>query len=119
MAGIELSEGTLAEYKDIAALQTESWRSAYRDILAASYLDGPILEERRIYWEHLLSAAREHCGVFLAKDGEALLGFVCVLLDEDPAWGARSDNIRVRPDHRGKGNRPHIVQTGRPMGVHV
>jgi GNAT superfamily N-acetyltransferase len=103
MAGIELSEGTLAEYKDIAALQTESWRSAYRDILPASYLDGPSLEERRIHWEHLLSAARERCGAFLAKDGEALLGFVCVLLDEDPAWGARLDNIHVRPDHRGKG----------------
>jgi hypothetical protein len=46
MGGIELTEATLHDYKDIAALQTESWRSAYRGILPGSYLDGPILKER-------------------------------------------------------------------------
>ena len=51
MAEIELSEATLQAYQDIAALQTESWRSAYRGILPESYLDGPILEERQTHWQ--------------------------------------------------------------------
>src|SRR5580658_4520746 len=51
MEGIELSEAALHDYKDIAALQTESWRSAYRTILPGSYLDGPILEERETHWQ--------------------------------------------------------------------
>jgi len=54
MGGIELSEGTLHDYQDIAALQTESWRSAYRGILPVSYLDGPILEERETHWKNLM-----------------------------------------------------------------
>lgn len=104
MGAIELSQGTLRDYQDIAALQTESWRSAYRGILPGSYLDGAILEERETHWQNLmLSAGGKRRGIFLAKDGGALLGFACVLLDEEPAWGARLDNIHVRPAHRGKG----------------
>jgi GNAT superfamily N-acetyltransferase len=104
MGTMELSEATFRDYQDIAALQTESWRNAYRDILPASYLDGPILEERQIHWQNLmLSADGKRRGVFLVKDDGALLGFACVLLDEDPAWGARLDNIHVRPAFRGKG----------------
>ena len=104
MGGIELSEATLHDYKDIAALQTESWRIAYRGILPGSYLDGPILKERETHWQNLMfSAGGKRRGVFLAKDCGALLGFVCVLLDEEPAWGARLDNIHVRPAYKGRG----------------
>lgn len=104
MEGIELSEATLHDYKDIAALQAESWRSAYRGILPGSYLDGPILRERETHWRNLMfSASEKRRGVFLAKDCSALLGFVCVLLDEEPAWGARLDNIHVRPAYKGRG----------------
>jgi GNAT superfamily N-acetyltransferase len=104
MGAIELSEGTLRDYQDIAALQTESWRSAYRGILPGSYLDGPIFEERETHWQNLmLSAGSKRRRVFLAKDCGALLGFACVLLDEEPAWGARLDNIHVRPGYKGRG----------------
>jgi len=104
MGGIKLSEATLHDYQDIAALQTESWRGAYRGILPGSYLDGPILKERETHWQNLMfSAGGKRSGVFLAKDRGALLGFVCVLLDEEPAWGARLDNIHVRPASKGRG----------------
>jgi GNAT superfamily N-acetyltransferase len=104
MGGMELTEATLHDYKDIAALQTESWRSAYRGILPGSYLDGPILKERETHRQTLMfSAGGKRRGVFLAKDCGTLLGFVCVLLDEEPAWGARLDNIHVRPTYKGRG----------------
>src|ERR1700691_1972443 len=92
MEGIDLSEAALHDYKDIAALQAESWRSAYRGILPGSYLDGPILSDRETHWQNLMfSAGAQRRGVFLAKDSGTLLGFVCVLLDQEPAWGARLD----------------------------
>src|SRR6185436_13757074 len=37
-----------------------------------------------------------------AEDGE-LLGFVCVLLDTEPEWGARLDNLHVSPEAKGTG----------------
>ena len=86
MGGIELSEATLRDCQDIAALQTESWYSAYRGILPTSYLDGPILGERETHWRNLMLPARgKRRRIFLAKSCGALLGFVCVLLDEEPA----------------------------------
>jgi ribosomal protein S18 acetylase RimI-like enzyme len=104
MGRIELNKAARHDYKDIAALQTESWRSAYRGILPRSYLDGPILQERETHWQNLMfSASGKRRGVFLAKDFGALLRFVCVLLDEEPAWGARLDNIHVRPADKGRG----------------
>ena len=104
MGRTELGEATLNDYKEIAALQTESWRSAYRGILPGAYLDGPILEERETHWRNLiLSGGGKRRGVFLAKDCGTLLGFACVLLDEEPAWGARLDNIHVRPAYKGRG----------------
>jgi GNAT superfamily N-acetyltransferase len=104
MVGIEVSEGAQHDYQDIAALQTESWRSAYRGMLPGSYLDGPIVEERETHWRTLMfSAGGKRRRVFLAKDCGALLGFACVLLDEEPAWGARLDNIHVRPAYKGRG----------------
>ena len=116
MAEIELSEATLQAYQDIAALQTESWRSAYRGILPGSYLDGPILEERQTHWQNLmLSADGKRRGVFLAKDRGALLGFACVLLDEDPVWGARLDNIHVRPPTDAEGQAAYY-SSGPPNG---
>jgi hypothetical protein len=69
MGGIELCEGAVHDYQDIAALQTESWRSAYRGILPGTYLDGPILEERESHWQNLMrSAGAKRRAVFLAKD---------------------------------------------------
>ena len=34
---------------------------------------------------------------------DALLGFACVLLDEEPKWGACLDNLHVLPHIKGQG----------------
>jgi hypothetical protein len=48
MGGIGLTQGTLHDCEDIAALHIESWRSAYRGILPASYLMGPLLPRGKL-----------------------------------------------------------------------
>jgi GNAT superfamily N-acetyltransferase len=104
MAAIGLTQGTLRDCQDIAALHTESWRSAYPGILSASYLDAPIVAEREAHWRNLmLSAGCERRRIFLVRDRGALVGFACVLLDEEPVWGARLDNIHVKPAYKGRG----------------
>ena len=41
--------------------------------------------------------------VLLAELGKRLVGFVCVLLDEEPEWGACLDNLHVRSKFQGQG----------------
>ena len=69
----------------ISALHVESWRSAYRDILSAQYLAGPVESERHAVWRSRLASPHpERKLMLLAEDHGAAVGFVCVLLDEEP-----------------------------------
>lgn len=95
----EVSDGAA-----IAAVHTESWRSVYRGILPDRYLDEGIVADRLRHWEdrlHAPGASRRL--VLLAEEGHRLLGFVCVLRDAEPAWGACLDNLHVRPQAKGCG----------------
>ena len=91
-----------SDHAGIAALHTASWRHAYRGILPDSYLDEAIAAERLELWEKRLSpSGRNRRLVLLAESSQGLAGFVCILLDEEPKWGACLDNLHVRPDiHR-------------------
>ncbi len=95
----DASDGT-----GIAALHTASWRHAYRGILPDSYLDGAIAAERLELWKKRLSpSGRNRRLILLAEASRGLAGFVCLLLDEEPEWGACLDNLHVRPDIHGRG----------------
>lgn len=88
----------------IATLHAESWRDAYRNILPATYLQGPIIEDRISVWQQRLACSHpERQLVLLALQNDLLLGFACVLLDEEPQWGACLDNLHVLPHYKGQG----------------
>ena len=89
----------------IAVLHAESWRSAYRGLLPDEFLDGPVFENRRALWVSRMRApgADRRLVCKAVGDDGALLGFACVLLDAEPAWGALLDNLHVRPDLKGSG----------------
>jgi hypothetical protein len=88
----------------IAAFHAASWRRAYRGILSDSFLDGAIDAERLELWTKRLSPSGSHRRlVLLAEELRGLAGFVCVLLDEEPEWGACLDNLHVRPDSHRQG----------------
>jgi GNAT superfamily N-acetyltransferase len=95
---------TRDDVEAVAALHTESWRHAYRGILPDAYLDGPIVQERLSLWQVRFSSPNSHRHlVLLAESGKKLVGFACVLLDEEPPWGACLDNLHVLPNWRGMG----------------
>ncbi len=95
---------TESDAEAIASLHTENWRDAYRDILPGSYLDGKITGERANFWRYRFSSlGSDRFLVVLAENLGELVGFACVLLDEDPQWGAYMDNLHVLPGWRGRG----------------
>jgi GNAT superfamily N-acetyltransferase len=119
-----LAPATLADVPAIAALHIESWRLAYRGMLPDRYLDDEIDAERTTFWRKRFAAPSPERRLVLkatgaaqglrattastpmprsASSGNALDGFVCVLLDAEPGWGPRLDNLHVRPELKGLG----------------
>ncbi|HKS54494.1 MAG TPA: GNAT family N-acetyltransferase [Steroidobacteraceae bacterium] len=99
-----LTPAVAADAAAIALLHAQSWRIAYRGLLTDEYLDQHVLGDRTTFWSKRFSAPQpERRLVLKALDDSALLGFVCVLLDEEPAWGVRLDNLHVSPGLKGTG----------------
>jgi len=105
LMGAVLFRGSAAgDAETVARLHAESWLDAYRDIMPDWYLDGPITKERQNLWKARFSSPdpdRQY--ILLAEADARLVGFVCVLLDEEPKWGACLDNLHVLPGLRNKG----------------
>ena len=73
-------------------------------MLPDDYLDGPIVEERLQFWmRRMTELDPDRVRVMKAVIGSQLAGFVCIVLDVDPAWGARIENLHVRPDLKSQG----------------
>lgn len=102
--GLTLRAGEPADVQGIARLHAESWRKTYRGLFSDSFLEGPVYAEREALWRKRLAtweAARNV--VLLAERDGRLCGFASVLLDTEPAWGARLDNLHVDPGLKGGG----------------
>jgi GNAT superfamily N-acetyltransferase len=123
-----LIPATAADAAEIAALHAASWRNAYRGMLPDVFLDEQIDGERLEFWNTRFKSTDPDRRLILkaVRDG-AVQGFVCVLLDLEPQWGARLDNIHVRPAHKGTGIGYELFKAAREwiasvepgMGMHL
>lgn len=102
-APLNIRDAGEADAETIARLHAASWRVAYRGILPAAYLDGPIDDERRRHWRATLAAKRPDDIVLIIEDQANSLGFIAVWRVGDPGFEAYIDNLHVRPDLRGNG----------------
>lgn len=112
----------------IVALHVESWRATYRGMYSDEYLDTVVEGERHRLW-HERFADRSASWTLLAEDGGALVGFVHIELDEDPAWGPLVENLHAAPSRKRQGigrlllaqAAAHVVRTrpGDPMHLWV
>jgi GNAT superfamily N-acetyltransferase len=94
---------TAADADRVALLHAHSWQSAYRGIMPDYYLDHEVEMERTVTWRHRFGEDRPDRIVILAEEAGELVGFVCVVLAEDPVYGALIDNLHARPDQKGRG----------------
>jgi ribosomal protein S18 acetylase RimI-like enzyme len=79
----------------IASLHADSWRRHYRGALRDEFLDGDLLAERRAVWGARLTAQNANQFTLVADHKDRVVGFVHMILDEDPHWGALLDNLHV------------------------
>jgi len=95
---IKLRESTSEDCRVIAQLHAKSWQTAYRGILSDHYLDKTIEQERLSSWEERFANPNPERHIIVAEQNGELIGFSCILLDNDPQWGTLLDNLHVHPD---------------------
>ena len=83
----------------IASLHADSWRRHYRGAYSDSFLDGDVVTDRRSVWSARLEAPKRSVTI-LAEEDKGLVGFIHVVLDDDPKWGSLVDNLHVVQDRR-------------------
>jgi GNAT superfamily N-acetyltransferase len=100
MSAVVFRSAGLADAESVAELHADSWRRHYRGAYADAFLDGDIAAERNAVWTSRLATPAGTATVLAEYDGR-LVGFVHVMLDDDPEWGSLVDNLHVRHDqHR-------------------
>lgn len=111
--GLHLREAAPEDGPAVAALHIASWRSAYRGMLSDSFLDGPIEAERGALWERRFTEPLDPAQIVILAEAERdrgpLLGFACILVDQDPVWGSLVDNLHVHPEHKGRRVGRHLI----------
>jgi ribosomal protein S18 acetylase RimI-like enzyme len=93
---------TIDDAPRIAALHADSWRRHYRGAYADSFLDGDVEADRLSVWSARMATPGNTATILAEQDGR-LVGFVHVLLDDDPRWGSLLDNLHVVNDQRRTG----------------
>lgn len=99
----------------IATLHADSWRTTYRHILAHDYLEHHVAEDRHDLWAARFGKydqSMHHIAVATSDAQDqpgGISGFVCVLLDEEPDYGALLDNLHVAPNRHRQGIGRHLM----------
>jgi GNAT superfamily N-acetyltransferase len=101
---IDIRLATAIDLETVASLHSESWRHAYRGLIADQLLDQDLLGNRRALWRVRLAgteAAPRHTWLILGDD--QALGFASLVLDADPQFGTLLDALHIRADFKGRG----------------
>lgn len=106
-----LRYATLADYRAIAALHTDSWRATYSLDLTADYLIQDLAADRQELWQQRLTQPATNQRVWVVDVGGFIVGFVCMYLQQDGQWGSLLDNLHVCGSEQGKGWGGILLQT--------
>src|SRR5262245_34825433 len=100
---MELRSATAQDSTAIAWLHADSWRRNYRGAYTDTFLDGDVEANRRSVWAERLTEPSVDQRTIVAEIDGGLVGFVHLVCDDDPEWGALVDNLHVIHDRQGQG----------------
>ncbi|MBI1783375.1 MAG: GNAT family N-acetyltransferase [Sphingobacteriales bacterium] len=98
---LHLRPATTDDYKDIALLHATNWQHTYRGILSDQYLDNEVIEERIKFWKEQLEQPADNQITTVAIMNDTMVGFSCLILNDDEHYGSLLDNLHV-PIHSQK-----------------
>jgi ribosomal protein S18 acetylase RimI-like enzyme len=103
MEPITLRDANWGDHAAISRLHAESWRQNYRGIYSNRYLDEEVFQDRYESWRTKLQDPSGNQRTTVAIGDTLILGFSCLLLDDDPVFGTLLDNLHVAQEAQGSG----------------
>ena len=80
----------------VAAIQAESWKDAYADVLPEAYLAGQIYTDLERHWSEVKIQPED---IVLVAEDDGIIGFIAIWCRPDPFI----DNLHVIPSKRSRG----------------
>src|SRR5689334_854492 len=74
-SGIVLRRAAPRDAEAIARVRVDGWRTAYRGLVPAAYLDGMRVDANTALWEKILTAGPNSASVFIAAHDGEVVGF--------------------------------------------
>lgn len=78
---------TPADARAIAQVRVMAWRTTYRGMIPAAYLDGMKVEDSAALWERVLTAGPNTTNTFVAESDGMVVGFASGLMLAEPKLG--------------------------------
>lgn len=97
-----------ADADELARIQVETWRTAYRGMLSDEYLGSLQIGPRIRWWERFI---RGGATVHVAERAKSLVGFCSVGASDDEGWG-EVFAIYVHPSQWDEGHGRRLLEAG-------
>lgn len=107
---ITLQTAQFSDYLSIAHLHAANWRQSYRGILSDFFLENEVEKYMEQTWRYKLDKPPAKQFTTLALYEHKIVGFSCLVLDEDPRFGSMLDNLHVAPGEQNKGIGKTLMQ---------
>lgn len=107
-----LRPATTEDYKPIAVLHAVNWQHTYRGILSNQYLDDEVTEERIKFWKERLEQPAANQITTVAMMNDTIVGFSCLILNDDAQYGTLLDNLHVSVNQQKNGVGKLLMQDG-------
>lgn len=107
----------------IARVRIDGWRTSYRGLIPAAYLDGMQVDASTALWEKILTAGPNPASVFVATHGDEVVGFAAGNKLAEPRYGLNAEltavYLRREFQRVGLGRRliAAVVDAQRPLGA--
>jgi GNAT superfamily N-acetyltransferase len=85
--GVAVRPAQTSDAAAIAQVRIDAWRAAYRGIIPDAYLDAMSLSDSAAFWERILASGSPRASVFVAVEGDVVVGFAAANRRDPPKLG--------------------------------
>jgi GNAT superfamily N-acetyltransferase len=93
--GIVIRRAAPRDAEAIARVRIDGWRTSYRGLIPAAYLDGMQVDASTALWDKILSAGPNPASVFVASHGDEVIGFAAGSVLAEPKFGLNAELTAV------------------------
>jgi GNAT superfamily N-acetyltransferase len=93
--GIVIRRAAPRDAEAIARVRIDGWRTSYRGLIPAAYLDGMQVDASTALWDKVLAAGPNSASVFVTSHGDEVIGFAAGSLLAEPKFGLNAELTAV------------------------